>query len=423
LYKSLRGTSDILPEEQAYWRYIEERATAICQLYGYQRIDTPAFEETSLFTRSVGQGTDVVDKEMYTFNDHSGTSITLLPEGTAPVCRAYIEHGMYNQPQPVRLFYFASIFRYERPQSGRYRQHRQFGFEAIGDADPALDAEVIEMSWQLYSSLGLRDLHLQLNSIGCRLCRPSYVEALKQYYSEHRDALCPDCKSRLERNPLRLLDCKKQSCLEIARSAPRSIDYLCTQCDDHFNLLQKYLSISKIPLELNHCLVRGLDYYTRTVFEIQPEDEGMQSTLGGGGRYDNLIEELGGRPAPAVGFATGLERVVINMKRQSTTTPPLPQPKVYAAYVGEQAKAETMRLAALLRRAGISATAAMGDKSLKSQMKQANTSKVSYVLIVGENELKKGTVVLRDMVRGEQLEVSSEEILIHLQELTGKDSQ
>ena len=421
MYKSPRGTSDILPKEQAYWRYVEEKAAAICQLFGYQRIDTPAFEETSVFARSIGQGTDVVDKEMYTFNDHSGTSMTLLPEGTAPVCRAYIEHGMYNQQQPVRLFYFASIFRYEKPQSGRYRQHRQFGFEAMGDADPALDAEVIGMSWQFYSSIGLRDLHLQLNSIGCRLCRPSYVESLKQYYSEYRDDLCTDCKTRLKRNPLRLLDCKKPSCLEIARSAPRSTDHLCASCSEHFNLLQKYLDILEIPFELNHCLVRGLDYYTRTVFEIQPEEEGMQSALGGGGRYDNLIEELGGKPAPAVGFAAGMERIIMNMKRQSIAVPPLPEPKVYVAYTGEQARAEAVRLATLLRGFGISATTAMGHRSLKAQMKQANTSHVSYTLIVGEDELRKSTVVLRDMVRGEQLEISLGEVATHLQRLTWEE--
>lgn len=295
LYQAPRGTSDILPQEQAYWRYIEQKAVNICQLYGYGRIDVPTFEDTELFSRSIGKGTDIVEKEMYTFEDKGGNKITLRPEGTAPVCRAYLEHGMHNLPQPVKLYYIASIFRYERPQAGRYRQHYQFGGEAIGEDDPALDAEVIDMAWHFFSSMNLDNLSLIINSIGCKKCRPEYLSALKTYYADYTQELCSDCKTRLKRNPLRLLDCKQPQCQQLASSAPKSIDHLCPQCDEHFNRLKRYLGLLGLPFELNHRLVRGLDYYTRTVFEIQPEEEGAQSTLGGGGRYDDLIEELGGQ--------------------------------------------------------------------------------------------------------------------------------
>ncbi|MFC1860330.1 histidine--tRNA ligase [Chloroflexota bacterium] len=283
MYQAPRGTSDILPEEQAYWRYVEQKAVDACQLHGYERIDGPAFEDTRLFSRSVGEGTDIVEKEMYTFEDRGGNKITLRPEGTAPVCRAYMEHGLHNLPQPVKLYYITSIFRYERPQAGRYRQHYQFGCEAIGDDDPTLDAEVIDMAWQFFRSLGLHHLSLHLNSIGCKICRPAYLAILKDYYTSHTNDLCPDCETRLKRNPLRLLDCKKPRCQQIANSAPKSSDHLCPQCDEHFNRLKRYLGLLDLPFTINHCLVRGLDYYTRTVFEIQPEAEGAQSTLGGGG--------------------------------------------------------------------------------------------------------------------------------------------
>jgi histidyl-tRNA synthetase len=271
LYQAPRGTSDTLPQEQAYWRYLEQQVDHTAQLYGYQRLDTPAFEDTGLFARSVGEDTDIVTKEMYTFEDRGGSSLTLRPEGTAPVCRAYLEHGMKNRPQPVKLYYIASIFRYERPQAGRYRQHYQFGYEAIGDGDPALDGEVIDMAWRFFRSVNLSRLSLQINSIGCKKCRPGYVAALKSYYQSHTGELCPDCKSRLARNPLRLLDCKQDSCQQIAASAPKSASHLCPECAEHFEQLKRYLKLLGLPFNVNHQLVRGLDYYTRTVFEIQPE--------------------------------------------------------------------------------------------------------------------------------------------------------
>jgi len=402
LYQAPRGTSDILPEEQPYWRYIEREVANVCQLYGYERIDVPAFEDTQLFTRSVGEETDIVKKEMYTFEDRGGNMVTLRPEGTAPVCRAYLEHGLHNLPQPVKLYYIASIFRYERPQAGRYRQHYQFGYEAIGDDDPALDAEVIDMAWKFFLSLGLRRLSLNLNSIGCKQCRPQYLTALKDYYVNHIQELCSDCKMRLKRNPLRLLDCKKPLCQPIANSAPRSVDHLCRQCNEHFNRLKRYLDLLDLPFVIDHCLVRGLDYYTRTVFEVQPEEKGAQNTLGGGGRYDDLIEELGGKPTPAIGFAAGIERIILNLKKQGVPVPALLRPQVFIAYLGDEAKDEAIKLASALRRDGIGVIEALGSKSLKAQLRQANTLGAHYAVIIGEQEIRIGTVILRDMTTAEQ---------------------
>jgi histidyl-tRNA synthetase len=402
LYQAVRGTSDILPDEQAYWCFVEQKAVDICERYGYQRIDSPTFEETGLFTRSVGQGTDIVEKEMYTFADKGGKKVTLRPEGTAPVCRAYLEHGMHNLPQPVKLYYLASIFRYERPQSGRLREHHQFGCEAIGDDDPALDAEVIDMAWKFFLSLDLKDLSLQLNSIGCRQCRPNYLAILKDYYAEYAASLCRDCHARLERNPLRLLDCKQPSCQRIAKGAPRSVDHLCAECETHLTQLKGYLELLKINFTVNHRLVRGLDYYTRTVFEIQPEGGSAQSTLGGGGRYDDLIEQLGGKPTPAAGFAVGMERIILNLKKQAIPVPTLPHPQVFIAYMGNEAREESIKLASRLREAGISTVAGTGNKSLKAQMRQANSLGVRYTVIVGDDEVKTATATVRDMANARQ---------------------
>ncbi len=410
LYRAPRGTTDILPEEQACWRYIEQKAARICQLYGYERVDSPAFEDTSLFTRSVGAGTDIVEKEMYSFTDKGGNQVTLRPEGTAPVCRAYLEHGLHSRPQPVKLYYLASIFRYERPQAGRYRQHYQFGCEVIGDDDPSLDAENIDLAWQFFQSLGLQRLTLQLNSIGCKQCRPSYLGALRDYYSGHAAALCADCRERLGRNLLRLLDCKQSSCQNMADSAPRSTDHLCPQCKEHFDRLTAYLNLLKIPFAINHRLVRGLDYYTRTVFEIQPESGGAQSTICGGGRYDDLIEELGGRPTPAIGFAIGMERIILNLKAQAVPIPPLPGPRVFIAHQGEEARNEAVRLASYLRQKGVGVIMATGNRSLKAQLRQANNLGVAHTVIIGDEELRNGTASLRDMATAEQKTVKTTEL-------------
>lgn len=410
MYKAPRGTADILPEEQAYWRYVESKATALCRLYGYQRLDTPAFEDAGLFSRSIGEGTDIVTKEMYVFEDRSHNMLALRPEGTAPVCRAYLEHGLGNLPQPVKLYYFAAIFRYERPQAGRYRQHYQFGFEAIGEADPALDAEVIDMAWQFFKSLGLSDLYLYVNSIGCRECRLAYLKNLKSYYSKRVDKLCKDCQTRFEKNTLRLLDCKQPTCQEAADGAPKSADSLCAECGAHFEAVKKYLDSLGLPYQVNHRLVRGLDYYTKTVFEIQPPGEGSQSALGGGGRYDDLIEELGGESTPAIGFASGMERVVLNLKRQKVAVPDAQKPDVFIACMGEQAKLEGVKLASALRREGVAVAGALSDRSLKAQLRQADSLGSKYAAIIGDEEIRSGSVTLRDMVTGEQQSVATGEL-------------
>ncbi|MCX8125905.1 MAG: histidine--tRNA ligase [Dehalococcoidia bacterium] len=414
MFKAPRGTADILPAEQSYWRFVETKAAAICDLYGYRRLDTPVFEDYNLFVRSVGEGTDIVTKEMYTFEDRSGHLMALRPEGTAPVCRAYLQHGMHNLPQPVKLYYIAAIFRYERPQAGRYRQHHQFGCEAIGDADPAVDAEVIDLLWQFYKSLGLKGLSLHLNSIGCRVCRPSYIQELRNYYSGILEQLCPDCRSRFEKNPLRLLDCKEPACQAAADAAPSTLQSLCQECGQHHASLQNYLLRLDIDFKLDHRLVRGLDYYTRTVFEVQTREAGAQTALGGGGRYDNLIEDLGGRPTPAVGFGTGIERIIQNLISQKSPVPPPTNPTVYVAFAGEPARNTAFSVATDLRRSGISTVVALSSRSLKAQLKQADALQARYAVIIGEEELARSTVTLRDMGTGEQTTVPLSELTTRL---------
>jgi len=416
MYKAPRGTADILPQEQALWRFVREQAEALCHLYGYQRLDTPVFEEAGLFVRTIGASTDIVEKEMYTFQDKGGKDLTLRPEGTAPVCRAYLEHGMNNLPQPVRLYYFASIYRYERPQKGRLREHHQFGFEAVGDADPALDAEVIDLAWQLYSSLGLSGLSLKLNSIGCRVCRPDYVNRLRQHYEPHVASLCPDCKERLEKNALRLLDCKQASCQGLTLEAPKSIDHLCADCKSHFDALRRQLDALQLPYQLDHRLVRGLDYYGRTVFEVQPPEEGAQSTMGGGGRYDDLMEELGGRPTPAVGFATGIERIILGLTNAQLPAPPIPQPKIFVAYAGDENRDQALSLLYELRRAGIAVMGAPAGKSLKAQLRQADALGMAQALILGEEEIRSQSVVLRNLASREQVVLPRPQLIPHLRQ-------
>jgi len=411
LYRAPRGTTDILPEQQAYWRYVEQKAAEICQLYGYERIDLPMFEDTGLFTRGVGEGTDIVEKEMYVFEDRGGNSLALRPEGTASVCRAYLEHGLHNRPQPVKLFYIGPAFRYERPQAGRYRQHNQFGCEAIGDADPALDAEVIDMAWQFFFSLGLGGFKVVMNSIGCKKCRTEYLSALKEHYSPHIDEVCPDCRVRFQKNPLRLLDCKNPRCQPIADNAPKSADYLCPECTEHYAEVKRHLGLLEILFEEDRRLVRGFDYYTRTVFEVQPEAGGSQSSLGGGGRYDGLFEELGGKPTPGVGFATGIERMVLGLKKEDIPVPQIPGPQLFIAHLGNEARDTAMKLTTTLRHKGTSVLISTGGRSLKAQLRQANSLGIPRVAIIGEDEVKSGTVMLRDMTTSRQESVPVERFL------------
>ena len=402
MFRAPRGTTDLLPPEQKYWRFIESKAMTLAGRYGYGRVDTPVFEDSYLFVRSVGEGTDIVEKEMYTFEDRGGDSITLRPEGTAPVCRAYLEHGMHNLPQPVRLYYFCPVFRYERPQAGRFREHHQFGVEAVGDSDSSVDAEVIELAWQLVQSLGLRNVELLVNSIGDTQCRPAYVAELASYYSGYVEQICQDCRTRLDRNPLRLLDCKQEGCRTLGDNAPKSAEHLCEDCRQHWLMLQGYLSTMGIPYRVDHRLVRGLDYYTRTVFEVQPLDGGAQSTIIGGGRYDGLIEALGGRPTPGIGFATGMERLAINLKSSDVAVPEEPAPNYLVANVGEAARAAALELAAKLRQMGVGAILSSGSRALRGQMRQANALQIPYALILGDDEIARGEVVIRDMTASTQ---------------------
>ena len=402
LFQAPRGTADRLPEEQKYWRYIEGKAVELTRRYGYGRIDSPIFEDSGLFIRSVGEGTDIVEKEMYVFEDRGGDSLTLRPEGTAPVCRAYLEHGLHNLPQPVRMYYFCPVFRFERPQAGRFRQHHQFGIEAIGDADPSVDAEVIELAWQFVTSLGLREIDLFVNSIGDPDCRPGYIEELRAYYTDRQGRLCPDCHNRLERNPLRLLDCKVETCRVMGEDAPRSVDHLCEACQEHWDKLTGYLNTLEIPFQVDHRLVRGLDYYTRTVFEIQPRETGAQSTICGGGRYDGLIEQVGGRPTPGIGFGSGIERLTLNLKRAEIAVEDEPSPRYLVAHVGAAARVAALDLAAKIRRAGVGAMLSNGTRALRGQMRQANALGIPYVAILGDDEIERGEVVLRDMASSTQ---------------------
>ena len=414
MFKAPRGTADLLPPDQKYWRYVEQAASRVCRRFGFQRIDTPTFESSGLFIRGVGEQTDIVQKEMYVFDDRGGDPLTLRPEGTASVCRAFLEHGMSNLPQPVRLYYFCPIFRYERPQAGRFREHHQFGIEAIGDGDPTVDAEVIQLGWSYTQELGLRNLSLVVNSIGDAACRPGYLIALKDYYRQHLAHLCQDCQNRYERNPLRLLDCKQERCQPYIGNAPKSADHLCDACKEHWTRLLRYLDLLGIPYQTSHRLVRGLDYYTRTVFEIQPPEEGGQSTLLGGGRYDGLIQELGGPPTPGIGFGSGIERMALNLKRQEVSVPDIPPRPVIIVHNGEQAKAHGVVLADRLRKAGLTATLAPAQRSLRAQMRYASSVSARFALVIGDDELAKNAASVRDMDSASQEEVPEHELAAYL---------
>ncbi len=397
MYLAPRGTIDILPEDQPYWLYLYDQIRRVVGLYNYQRIDVPVFEETALYVRGVGQGTDIVDKEMYSFTDKGGREITLRPEFTAGIMRAYLQNGMHTLPQPVKLYTTGPIFRYERVQAGRYRQHTQFDIEVIGSLDPAVDVEVMSIAWQLYSELGFRGLAFQLNSTGCPVCRPAYIRELIAYYEPRRDQVCEDCRRRLERNPLRVLDCKVPSCQPIIAQAPHIADHLCPECAAHLATLRGYLDALERPYTLNHRLVRGLDYYTKTVFEVWAEGIGAQNAICGGGRYDGLAEELGGPPTPGIGFGSGMERIVLLMKESGIAVPGIPGPQVALVYLGEAAKTRCIQLATEFRAQGIRAELGFDDRSMRAQLRNANRLGVSYVLILGEEELASGQVVLQHM--------------------------
>ncbi len=399
------GTQDILPEDQVYWEHLTAHAAGLARRYGFGHIDVPIFEFTALFARGVGEGTDVVEKEMYTFKDKGNDELTLRPEFTAGIVRAYIEHGMHTLPQPVKLYSIGPAFRQERPQAGRFRQLHQFNAEVLGVADPLADLEIMMVAWDLYGGLGVQGLSFQLNSTGCPVCRPTYLAALKDYYAGHMDRICEDCKRRIDKNPLRVLDCKTAACQPVIEQAPKISDYLCEDCATHFGTLRTYLDDLGKHYTINHRLVRGLDYYTKTVFEVWAEGIGAQAAVCGGGRYDGLIQLLGGPATPAVGFAAGIERAVMVMKVQGIQPTAIPQPPIYVAFMGEATRLAGVRLLNGFRSGGLGAQMAMGG-SLKSQLRQADKRGARLLFILGEDELSRGEVTLKDLSSGTQSAVA-----------------
>ena len=413
LFQAPRGTSDIMPEDQPYWRGIENSMYKLTKIYGYDRIETPVFEDSGLFIRGVGEDTDIIEKETYTFEDRGGNLLTLRPEGTAPICRAYLEHGMQNKAQPVRLFYYCPMFRFDRPQAGRYRQLNQFGIELIGEEDPSVDAEVIDLAWNFFNDLGLiENVSLHINSIGDESCRDDYIRALQAHYTNVKNSMVhQECIRRLETNPLRLLDCKESSCQDIIQSSPSTIDYLCKDCLIHWENLLKHLEQLHIPYIIDNRLVRGLDYYTRTVFEIVPPGGISQGTILAGGRYDGLIEQLGGNPTPGIGFATGIERIILNLKKHDLKLNKSAGTKILVAYLGIEAQIVGIEICSDLRSKGQTAVLAPGSRGLKSQLRYAASIQATHSVIIGTDELATQTFILRDMASSTQTVIKKEELL------------
>lgn len=408
-FQAPRGMRDILPEEQCYWEKIEQVARGLAKLYGFGRIDPPFLEELDLFVHGTGSDTDIVEKEMYTLKTKGGDRLALRPEFTPGVVRAYLENGLTNLLQPVKLFSWGALFRHEKPQKGRYRQLHQANFEVIGELDPVLDAHLIQVFFSIARELGLKNITAQLNSIGCPKCRPNYRRALVAFYRSRKANLCRDCLRRLQINPLRLLDCKESKCLAINSDAPQTIDYLCEECCAHFKGVLEYLDELEIPYLLNPYLVRGMDYYTKTVFEIWPEEEGVgatapsrQSALAGGGRYDGLVKLLGGKDTPAVGFAMGVERVIGLMKERGVKVSVKFKPAVFLIQLGEAAKKRSLKLFEDLRLANIAVLASFSKNTIKAQMKNADKAGARFALILGQKEVFDKTVIVRDMVSGSQ---------------------
>lgn len=410
-YKAPKGTKDITILDSYKWQYVENIIRNTTKLFRFKEIRTPIFEHTELFLRGVGDTTDVVQKEMYTFEDKGGRSITLRPEGTAGAVRSFIESGIVAGPQPTKMYYLsAPVFRYEKPQAGRLREHHQFGVEVFGADDASIDAEVISLAVSVLNNVGINNLKLHINSIGCANCRKNYNAALKEYFGARKEHLCKNCLERLDRNPLRLLDCKEESCKEIAKDAPLIIDYLCDDCQNHFDNLQKYLGELGIEYAIDPKIVRGLDYYTKTVFEIISTDIGAQGTVCGGGRYDGLVNQLGGPAMSGIGFGMGIERLLLVMEKAGAVIPEEEPVKVFVSSMGDNARAASMRIIASLRKNGISADMDHTLKSMKAQFKYANKINAQYVLSIGDNELESGRANLKNMADGTQTEIELDKI-------------
>jgi histidyl-tRNA synthetase len=395
-----KGTKDMLPSEAYKWHYVERIARQTAANFGFKEIRTPMFEHTELFLRGVGETTDIVNKEMYTFDDKGGRSMTLRPEGTAGVARCFIENGLAQGVMPMKAYYIASVFRYEKPQNGRLREHHQFGVECYGSDSPSADAEIIALADTFLRNAGIESLELNLNSIGCPTCRAAYNKALKEYIGENLHCMCGQCQTRFEKNPLRILDCKEEKCKAVTKNAPKILDFLCDDCKAHFEAVQSILTDLGIKFTINPGIVRGLDYYTRTVFEFVSTDIGSQGTVCGGGRYNNLVEEVGGKPTPAVGFGLGLERLLLVLENTNSLKAEEESVEYYFAPLGDNAKALSRKIVFELRRKGVSAETDIMDRSVKAQMKYADKIGAKFVIVIGDDEIEKGVVSVKNMADG-----------------------
>ncbi len=409
-YAAPRGTNDLLPSESPKWQYVEKIFRDTCALYGYKELRTPTFEHTELFTRNLGETTDVVSKEMYTFESRSGKSLTLRPEGTAPAIRAYVQHNLGATLPVVKMYYIGRIFRYERPQAGRYREHTQFGIEAVGAIDPAIDAEIISMAAHFFASIGINEYTLKLNSIGCPKCRPIHRQALLNFAKDKLDSLCETCRKRYETNPLRMLDCKVPTCKNALANAPKIADYLDEECAEHFKSVKEYLTKLGLNYTFDPNLVRGFDYYTRTAFEFISNELGAQNAIGGGGRYDNLVAELGGPPTPAIGFGLGLERLMLTLDALGVQLPIETGITAFVATLGKEPHDAAIKIISDLRKQGISCDMDYTGRSLKAQMKLADKLGAKYAIILGEEEINAGMAVVRNMATSEQSSVAINEL-------------
>lgn len=410
-----KGTKDVLPNQSYKWQFVENTARKVAKLYGLKEVRTPVFEHTELFLRGVGETTDVVNKEMYTFEDKGGRSVTLKPEGTAGVARMFIENGLASTPLPLKTFYITPCFRYERPQAGRLREFHQFGIEVFGSKSAETDAEVIFAASSFLDKLGIKQVKLQINSIGCKSCRAEYNRALKEYFRPNLDGMCATCKTRFDSNPLRILDCKEEECKKIAANAPKILDYLCNDCKEHFEKVKLLLSAQGVDYIINPNIVRGLDYYTKTVFEFVSSAIGAQGTVCGGGRYDNLLEELGGASVPAIGFAAGIERLLLLMENTEVSFPEEDKPLIYIAGMDDESRLKAFEVVSKLRANGIAAECDLMERSIKAQFKYADKLGAKYVCAIGGNELESGEVNLKKMSDGTVTAVKIDDICTFLQ--------
>ncbi|MDO9578247.1 MAG: histidine--tRNA ligase [Candidatus Cloacimonadales bacterium] len=415
-YSVPRGTFDILPADSYKWQYVKKVFSEVAAQFNFQEIVTPIFEQTDVFERSVGGSSDIVQKEMYRFQDKKGRNFALRPEGTAPVVRSFVENNLGMTGGNTKLFYLGPMFRYDRPQKGRYRQFYQYGIENIGSDNPFIDAEIIAFGYAFLSKLGLKNFELEINSIGCSNCSKDYNQALVEYFTPNLDKMCSDCNERINKNPKRLLDCKVPSCKEIAKDAPNMLEYLDEDCRTHFAQVQEYLNLMNIPFKVNPRIVRGLDYYNKTAFEFLDNNLGAQNALIGGGRYNGLVEQFGGKDTPGIGFAGGFERLLLSMETEGVSFGEEPKPNVFIVAIGEKAKQLTAKLLFDLRTNGIKAEYNPDKESLKAQMKAADKEKTRFTLILGEDEIAKNSIILKEMISGEQQEIPREKLVTFLQD-------